>query len=43
MMPYIAESIALAFIFGGICGTLITLHVSGRRYQTAEQRTARRN
>lgn len=43
MMSYFVEAIALAFIFGGICGTLIALQIGGRRYQAAEQRAARRN
>lgn len=31
MLTYIAEAVALAFIVGGVCGTLLGMQMAGQR------------
>lgn len=41
MTSFFMEAVTLAFVFGSICGTLVALQISGRRYQTAVQHQTR--
>lgn len=31
MLSYYMEAVSMAFVFGGICGALVTLQVNGRK------------